>query len=273
MLIALASIKGSPGVTTAALALAATWPTPRRLVVEADPSGGDLATWLGLPPSPGLMDLAALARHDAGPDAVWRCARQLPGGPHLLTAPPSGEQARACVTTVAATPVLARFAKDEGPAVLADCGRLDPDSPALRLAQQADLTVLVARPHLSDLAHVAQRTPDLVARGLHLALLLAASPRRLPSEAIYPAREVADVLQLTVVGQLPADDRGVALVIVNQAALSRRGMLLPLPRAAAAIATALASRQSTGQQVTAPHLRQDGSQVHEVAEVSGELTR
>jgi hypothetical protein len=43
-LIALASIKGSPGVTTAATALAASWPEGRQvLLVEADPFGGDLA--------------------------------------------------------------------------------------------------------------------------------------------------------------------------------------------------------------------------------------
>ena len=45
-LIALASVKSSPGVTTTALALASVWRTaPRRLLVEADPSGGDLGLW------------------------------------------------------------------------------------------------------------------------------------------------------------------------------------------------------------------------------------
>ena len=52
-LIALASVKGSPGVTTTCLALAAAWPARRRLVIEADPAGGDLGPWLGLPRAPG----------------------------------------------------------------------------------------------------------------------------------------------------------------------------------------------------------------------------
>ena len=48
-LIALASVKSSPGVTTAALALASMWKNAeRRLLVEADPGGGDLGLWLGL---------------------------------------------------------------------------------------------------------------------------------------------------------------------------------------------------------------------------------
>src|SRR3982074_1468642 len=40
-LIAIASDKGAPGVTTAALALAAVWPRPV-LLAECDPAGGDL---------------------------------------------------------------------------------------------------------------------------------------------------------------------------------------------------------------------------------------
>jgi hypothetical protein len=40
-LIALAADKGSPGVTTAAVALAAVWPRRVRLA-ETDPAGGDL---------------------------------------------------------------------------------------------------------------------------------------------------------------------------------------------------------------------------------------
>ena len=47
-LVALAADKGSPGVTTAAVALAAVWPRPA-LVAECDPSGGDLAMRLHAP--------------------------------------------------------------------------------------------------------------------------------------------------------------------------------------------------------------------------------
>jgi len=40
-LIAIAADKGSPGVTTTSVALAAVWPRPV-LLAECDPSGGDL---------------------------------------------------------------------------------------------------------------------------------------------------------------------------------------------------------------------------------------
>ena len=42
MLVATGSVKGSPGVTSTALALAAVWPRPA-VLLEADPAGGDLA--------------------------------------------------------------------------------------------------------------------------------------------------------------------------------------------------------------------------------------
>ena len=41
-LIVIGAAKGGPGVTTAAVALAAVWPR-RAIVAECDPSGGDLA--------------------------------------------------------------------------------------------------------------------------------------------------------------------------------------------------------------------------------------
>jgi hypothetical protein len=79
-LIALASVKSSPGVTTAALALASMWKTAgRRLLLEADPGGGDLGLWLGLPADSGLAGLAAAARHGHEAGLAWRHARELAG--------------------------------------------------------------------------------------------------------------------------------------------------------------------------------------------------
>src|SRR5260221_13270976 len=81
-LIAQASVKGSPGVTTTCFALAAAWPAQRRLVIEADPAGGDLGPWLGLPPAPGLTRLAAAARADPTSDLAWHPACELAGRPN-----------------------------------------------------------------------------------------------------------------------------------------------------------------------------------------------
>ena len=45
--------------TTTCIALAAGWPGRRRLVLEADPSGGSLAGWLDTPSSPSLATIVA----------------------------------------------------------------------------------------------------------------------------------------------------------------------------------------------------------------------
>ncbi len=82
--IALASAKGSPGVTTTALALAAVWPR-RVLVADCDPSGGDLAGWLGQPSTPGLVTLGPLARRGLGPAEVWAQTQPAGGSLRVLT--------------------------------------------------------------------------------------------------------------------------------------------------------------------------------------------
>jgi MinD-like ATPase involved in chromosome partitioning or flagellar assembly len=81
--LALASAKGAPGVTTAAVALGAVWPR-RVLLVEGDPAGGDLAARFHLPPEPNLVSLGMVARRGqltpeevrgtpSGCRAGWRC--------------------------------------------------------------------------------------------------------------------------------------------------------------------------------------------------------
>ena len=58
MLIALCSVKGAPGVTTSALALALSWPRPV-VLAELDPAGGDVLPGYGRgePFAGGLADL------------------------------------------------------------------------------------------------------------------------------------------------------------------------------------------------------------------------
>ena len=185
-LIALASVKSSPGATTTALALASAWKAERRLLVEADPSGGDLGLWLGLPADSGLAGLAAAARHGHEADLPWRHARELAGGTHLVTAPAGAEQAAACVAALAAAGLPQALAAGEEPA-LADCGRLYPGSPALAVAAAAAVTLLVVRPRVSELAHLEARISGLEQAGLRLALILVPDSRRALAEDSYPA--------------------------------------------------------------------------------------
>jgi MinD-like ATPase involved in chromosome partitioning or flagellar assembly len=264
-LIALASVKGSPGCTTTALALAAAWPAPERLLLEADPGGGDLGPWLDLPQAPGLVGLAAAARHDQNGETIWDHAQQIADGLHVVVAPVGAEQASACLDTLAATAI--RHLPGRGPGVtIADCGRLDPGSPALRIAMEADLTLLLVRPQVSDLAHLAPRIPGLSGAGLKLGLLLAPAAGRMPAEPAYGAQEIAATLDLPVHATIPADPRAAARLVASRGrpqSAARR----PLLRAAAALAGGLAA--PAGQQA-GPH--PDGMQAERGEMRAAEVT-
>jgi hypothetical protein len=242
-LIALASVKASPGVTTTALALAAAWPAPRRLVIEADPSGGDLGAWLGLSPAPGLASLAAAIRHDASPGAAWRHARAAGGGVSAVVAPAGAEHAAACLAALAAPAAGTAWLDpgDQEAVVIADCGRLDPGSPALAVAGRAALTLLLVRPRVSELSHLAERIPGLARAGLRPGLLLAPAAGGGTGEACYPPAEITAALGVPVEGSLPADPRAVTALIRGRGALgpSRR---VPLARAVTGLAAVLAAR-------------------------------
>ena len=176
MLIGLCSVKGSPGATTAALAMAARWPAGEAIVLEADPSGGDLSARFGLPTSPGLVSLAAAARRQTAAEVVAEHCQRLPGGLPVVVGPVSAEQARAALSALGSRgqPTLQAAAGSPDCAVLVDAGRLDSSSPALPLVRGADALVVLARPRADELSHLATlltpvatwaRTPGLVLVG------------------------------------------------------------------------------------------------------------
>lgn len=155
------------------VALAARWPDDRTLlVVEADPAGGDLAARLGLDRQPGLMALAADGRRELTPEMVWKQTQPLAGAAsaQVLTGPVSAEQAGAALSALGSR--FARLmAELDGVDVLADCGRLDPASPATPLVRAADLVIVVARPSAPQLQHLAALVTSL-GSGVPVALVL-----------------------------------------------------------------------------------------------------
>ncbi|MFE4858970.1 hypothetical protein [Streptomyces sp. NPDC056670] len=171
-LIALASDKGSPGVTTAVLALAAVWPR-RALLAETDPAGGDLvyrctATNGGpLNPNTGLLSLAAAARRGLAADQLWDHAQPMAGGLELLVGLGAAEQAAGLAGS---WPTLGRAFASLGesphaPAdVIADIGRISGGSPALDLLPHAALALLVSRTEPEHLARVRDRAATLTAQ-------------------------------------------------------------------------------------------------------------
>lgn len=85
MIVGLVSAKGSPGVTTAALALAAV--ADDGLLVELDPSGGSVEAWTGVGGEPGLVRVASGLRRSAGADSVVEHVVDVPPGVRAILAP------------------------------------------------------------------------------------------------------------------------------------------------------------------------------------------
>ena len=84
-LVAFASVKGAPGVTTLACLVGATWPSHRRVMVaECDPSGSDLAARFGLSSKRGWSTWATAVRRSGTPVAIEPHLQQLPGGLDVL---------------------------------------------------------------------------------------------------------------------------------------------------------------------------------------------
>ncbi|WP_371791087.1 hypothetical protein OG285_13705 [Streptomyces sp. NBC_01471] len=171
-LIALAADKGSPGVTTAALALAAVWPR-RALLAEADPAGGDLvyrttaSNGGPLNPNTGLLSIAAAARRGLAADQLWDHAQPMAGGLELLVGIGSAEQA-AGLSGVWPTLGHAFSTLGDSPHapadVIADCGRIAGGSPVIDLLPYAGLVLLVARTEPEHIARVRDRAAALAAQ-------------------------------------------------------------------------------------------------------------
>jgi hypothetical protein len=217
MLIAMGSWRGSPGVTTAALALAEAWPNgPGVFVMECDPRGGTLVPRFLMPGQRRLAELAGDARHGGDLSLLGKHAVVAPGGAKVLTGPEDGRQLCAALAVLLAPGgVLERAAADTGTVVLADCGRLDPDVPEIvALLKLADTLVLTLRPAAEQVLALSGSRPQISELHEKLSLLLVGSG--------YASDQVSELLQLPVLGRLPLVATGRAGVWER---LSRRSAL------------------------------------------------
>ncbi|MDA8302175.1 MAG: hypothetical protein M0005_11705 [Actinomycetota bacterium] len=236
----LASVR-SCGTTTLAVALAATWPARRRvLLVELDPAGGTLAAASGWAAEPSLVSLAAAARRSSDPEAIWAHCQHLPGGAAVLAAPPYPEQARSAAALL--TALVGRLG-DLDADVLVDAGRLDPQASLPGGAALAGRVVLSVRPRLADLhglASVLEHRSFFEHRGTNDALVEAGRLGLVSvGDGPYPDGEVAEALGVEVLGRLPWDPQGAELLTALPAS-DRRLRLSPLVRAARSLAENLA---------------------------------
>jgi len=200
----LLSVKGSPGVTTAAAAMAAAGAVGGEsvLLVELDPSGGDVRLLSTVTAAePNLVHAAAELRHPQGEGDVLasQAVEALPSLPALLA--PAG--------AVEAEAVLSSIGDGWGPAfrafdglVMVDAGRWDPGQATARRIEGADVVGLVVRATAVSVEHARHSVAALrlAARTPVVAVVVGERP--------HPAEAVAGALDLPLAGAVAWDARG-----------------------------------------------------------------
>ncbi|GGM67045.1 hypothetical protein GCM10011608_60450 [Micromonospora sonchi] len=233
-LISLASAKGSPGVTTAALAFALTWSRPV-VLAECDPAGGDIASGylrhLDLDGGHGLMQLVVAELRGQAGEQFWSQLVDLdPPAARRLLLPGIATPAQAGSLAPNWHGLAGFFASLErgvGFDVIADCGRLVAPHAPWPLLSRADLALLVVRPTLASL-RLAQAAVQTLLAGAgqasdgQIGLLVV-------GDGDYDDHVVARHLALPVIAHLPDEARSARV-------LARGGTVRtkwPLLRAAA----------------------------------------
>ncbi len=246
-LIAFAADKGSPGVTTTALSLAAVWPR-RALLAELDPSGGDIVLRLRGPrqtmlsPERGLISLAVAARRSLTTEALWQHVQVLDGGLEVLVGLAAPEQAGGLGALW--RPLAGVLAGVPGLDVLADCGRLYPGTPAMEVLRGSALTVLVTRPEVDAVAHLRARAISLCQQlgtagydGVPVGVLAVADPKDAETTRQIEAVLAASQVPVRVLGRIARDDGAAAMLRGEWGGRLSRTMLVRLAREVATVLT------------------------------------
>jgi MinD-like ATPase involved in chromosome partitioning or flagellar assembly len=233
VIVVVCSDKGAPGVTTLATVLALAWPS-ERVLLEADPSGGDLSLRMRAPETPylarepTLLSLAMAVRSGARGDGLPEYAQDTSLGVAVIPGPPSAQ---------AWTPMLhlwsqvaARIQEWAG-TVIIDVGRLQPGHPGMALVAVADAVLLLTTATVDGLFHARERAQELEQ------VLGERSGRRSPVGVVVRASgkdkrsltDVGQVLQnlVPVIGGFADDPGGIqALLAGTDTAELRRSALM-----------------------------------------------
>ena len=243
--VALASAKGAPGVSTTALAMTLLWPRAA-LLAECDPAGGSsvLAGYLRgtVDHSRGLLALALAHRRDELEQTLWSQTVPLPGGiageagpadRWLLPALSDAAQAPGTASLWGPLGSLLASLERAETDVLVDAGRLGAAHAPTPVLQQADLVLLVtgtslpavaaAKARLAVLRDALSLTENVTGSSSGLALLLVGEGRP------YTSKEIAGALGLPVAASV-AWDPASAQVLAAGMAPGRRFETSPLVR-------------------------------------------
>jgi hypothetical protein len=250
------SAKGSPGCTTTVLALSAVWPEVfpgrRVLVAECDVAGGDIASGYlsgNLNSARGVLALG-LSRGLEPLDALWEQLFALDERGDRLLLPGIVEHRQATNAEAAWDLLLAAMpdlASQSAPLdVLADLGRVNTNGEPRELWAGLDRLVLVTRSSLAAVATAQAVAVELCEGDFDERLRCLVVDEGRP----YSATEIADALQLPLVGTLPLDPRGAKALSQMTGTASNRSRSALL-RACRRLATSLIEDAPSGDQPVA----------------------
>jgi len=201
-LFAVCSLKGAPGATTVALAMAAVLSHDHAdaFLVEADPAGGDLCALMGLATTPGIMSLAAACRHHSATLDLTAHAQHLPGGGWGLLGPTDPDQASAILAALASR--LGQGLAAASRHAVIDCGRWGATSPVAPLLREATATAVCIRATVPAIEAARVRADALrEATGGRVGLVVVGAYP-------YGPELIERFTGLPVVGVVPIDRRG-----------------------------------------------------------------
>lgn len=238
MLISFVSAKGSPGVTTTALAVGSQW-TRTAIVLDADPAGGDIPAGLGRadwPQGASLTELVVDARTVPVEAALRRRVHRAAEHSPLALAGFGVVGQAASVPWNRLIGALARLSDAD---VLADCGRYMPAGGVGPLIEGSDIVVLVTASSLRAARSTARIVPILsealdIDQGDPQLSLIVVGPGK-----PYSSAEIAEGCGIPLLGEIP-DDRTAAAVWSDGAHPTRSFHRSGLQREAGRIARLLA---------------------------------
>jgi len=233
-LIAVASSKSSPGATMLAELLVQARPRDQRCVlVDCDPAGGEWLLRPGVASEPGMVTLAMAGRRELSPGAVCDVVQRLGDGLEVVVGPVAARQA-ASALEILGERLGAHLGSLDDIDVVADCGRLAQRSPALGVVAAADVVVMVARPTVGEVIHLAPWVDQFLSDGRRVGIVLLGARRRRPVVAYQPS-EIAEALGAPVLGVMADDPAAAARIFAHPGSLAGVGRSA-LVRSVAALA-------------------------------------
>ena len=221
--------------TTTTVAVASAWPISEdAILVEADPTGGDLAAWFDMPVAPSLSTVVTRVLDGAWPE-VERLTRLADSGLRLIPAPSRpGEAAQAI--SEAGRSLVPTLAAMRSPVTIVDAGSLQSSPSAHPFVGSSAVTIVVHRQSTQSSRAAAvrlQRLADQLAGfATSPSALIVAVVGATPFDLGEIETFLADTVGVTAIIGLPVDDLTAAVFGGRTGVSERRLARLPLVKAA-----------------------------------------